>query len=358
MIREPVGQTSTKSLDINLSCGGASREAAAQLDTNEGSVGAVVRCVDRRPAGRQPGVGQDHVQILVGNLLLHDPLDLGGHALGLLHPRPTHRPEMDRELAGVHVGEEFLPRPLIRPDRRHRGNRNQRQNRPPASQPPLQDDQVTIGLLLILSIEPRSHPGEEAHSQKNAADRPECGKRTQQSVRPTDDQSRSPCCDEPPRTTRNRGGPTQNNQPVRDAIVMAVWLQEEGATERGDRPGDDVAGRHRHARRQGQRREEILAHSFHHGHGGEDNHRRDSRHQNRDGDFASAIHHRLPCWLPHRHVPTGVLDIHNAVVDHSPENQRQAAQRHDVQGMPGEVQSAEGREDRQGDGKPDDCSPP
>ena len=82
--------------------------------------------------------------------------------------------------------------------------------------------------------------------------------------------------------------------------------------------------------------------------------RGDRRHQHGHGDFVGAVQRRLERRLAHAEVADGVLDVHDGVIDDAAQDQGQAAQRHDVERLAGEVQAGERGQERQRDGQGDD----
>ena len=85
--------------------------------------------------------------------------------------------------------------------------------------------------------------------------------------------------------------------------------------------------------RHGERREEIL------GGAGEQQHRHehdaDAKRgdEGRRGDLLRAIEHGAHQRLLHGHVAVGVFDFHGGVVHQDADRQRQAAERHHVDGL-------------------------
>ena len=72
------------------------------------------------------------------------------------------------------------------------------------------------------------------------------------------------------------------------------------------------------------------------------------------GDLLRAIEHRAHQRLLHGHVAVRVFDFHRGVVHQDADRQRQAAQRHDVDGLAHQAENDERDQDRKRNGDADD----
>ena len=121
------------------------------------------------------------------------------------------------------------------------------------------------------------------------------------------------------------------------------------------RTRQDVRGQHCEHHGLGQRREQIPRHA------GEKEHRHEhdadaqSGDQGRNSDLTRAFQNGLVQIRAHVHVALDVLDGHRGIVDQDAHRQRQAAERHDVQRFPQDVERNDRGQDRQGNRDGDDA---
>ncbi len=111
-------------------------------------------------------------------------------------------------------------------------------------------------------------------------------------------------------------------KPARKTFAAVVGSQKVGIVERRNRACDQIRSAHGHAGAYRQWREQILADARHEGQGKEDHHRGDGGNEHGKGNFLRAVQHRLPRQFAHVEMPHGVLDVHDAIVDYPPEDQR------------------------------------
>lgn len=108
-----------------------------------------------------------------------------------------------------------------------------------------------------------------------------------------------------------------------------------------------VRGQHREDHRQRQRRKEELRDSREQHDRNEDDADRERPDERRHGDLRRSVEDGAQERLRHRVVAVDVLDLDGRIVDEHADRERQAAQRHHVDGLAGDVQ----REDRRQDGE-------
>ena len=105
-------------IHVLKSRGSTTGKPAAQLNTDGGSMGPVVRRVDCRPPRRQADVRENHLEVFRSHdsrdvffrVAAHHPLDRRHLPLGLLNAGTAGNAQMDGELASVDLRKEFLAR--------------------------------------------------------------------------------------------------------------------------------------------------------------------------------------------------------------------------------------------------------
>ncbi len=133
--------------------------------------------------------------------------------------------------------------------------------------------------------------------------------------------------------------------------VRHPFPPEEAGGEHGDkRQADDHRDQQGHRERQAQRLEELADHPVDEGQRNEDQDRGQGRADHRPADLAAGRGDGRVALLPFGHVAGDVLHDHHRVVDHQPDRHRQAAQRHQVQRVVGQLEEEEADRQAQRDG--------
>ena len=113
------------------------------------------------------------------------------------------------------------------------------------------------------------------------------------------------------------------------------------------RAGEQVGRDHREADRQRQRNEELPAHADHEERRHEDGQDAEHREQARHGGAAAGFEHGARARDAGQHLGVDVLDLDRRFVHQHADRERQAAERHDVDGLAGGPQQDHGAEQRE-----------
>ena len=139
-----------------------------------------------------------------------------------------------------------------------------------------------------------------------------------------------------------------------DPVVVVLAVHQHARQRRHQRARQDVRREHRQHDRDRERREQEARRPDQQHDRKEHDADRQRRHDRRHGDLLRAVEDRARERLAHVAVAVDVLDLDRGVVDQHADRQRQPAQGHDVDGVAGELEPDDRREDRQRDRRADD----
>ena len=132
-------------------------------------------------------------------------------------------------------------------------------------------------------------------------------------------------------------------------------LSKQADGDRGQRPRQRVGGEHREHDGKAERREQILRRPVQEQHRDEHAADRERRDQGRHRDLGRAVQRRIGQRLVLLgEQPVRVLDRHRGIVDQDADREREAAERHGVDGVAEEVEHHQRRQDRERDRDDDD----
>ena len=140
-------------------------------------------------------------------------------------------------------------------------------------------------------------------------------------------------------------------QPVIDRARRRhrATAQEAGGQDRDDRQADDHRDHQRDGQRDAQRLEELADHPADERQRHEDQDRRQGRADDRAADLAAGPVHGQVAGLPLGQMPRDVLDHDHGIIDDQADGHGQAAQRHQVERVSGQVEEDEADDEAQRD---------
>ncbi len=125
----------------------------------------------------------------------------------------------------------------------------------------------------------------------------------------------------------------QPTNPAR-ATVLVLLGEQEMRKRRYQRSGEQVGTEHREDDGDGERVEKKFRWTREQDHGKEDDADRQSRRERGNGDLLRAVEDRPHQALSQVPVAIDIFDLHRSVVDQHADGQGEAAQRHQVEGLP------------------------
>ena len=118
------------------------------------------------------------------------------------------------------------------------------------------------------------------------------------------------------------------------------FLHQPGGEHRHQAARQQVGGDHREPDRQRERDKELPADADHEERGNEDGQNAEHGEQPRHGGAAARLHHGSRARNARQHLRVDVLDLDGGLVHQNADREREAAERHDVDGLPASAQSS------------------